>query len=78
MVLASQEDPATVKAFMEEKGYDMPVYRLVRNLPESLQSTSLPTTFLISRDGRITVRKTGAAKWDGQFFTDYLDDLLDE
>ncbi len=78
MVLASQEDPATIKSFMEEQGYTMPFYRLVRNLPETLQSSSIPTTFLINREGKIAVKKTGAAKWDGDFFTGYIDRLLAE
>jgi len=78
MILASQEDPETIKTFMDQQGYTMPYYRLVRNLPEKLQSSSIPTTFLITQEGRIAVRKTGAAKWNGDFFTAYLDDLLRE
>jgi thiol-disulfide isomerase/thioredoxin len=77
-VLASQEDPATVERFMVDQGYDMPYYRLVRNMPESFQTSSIPTTFLLTGDGKIAVRKTGAARWDGSFFTGYLDKLLDE
>jgi thiol-disulfide isomerase/thioredoxin len=75
-VLASQEAPETILRFMEDHEYTMPVYRLVQNPPSRLSTSSIPTTFLITPEGKIPVRKTGAAKWDGKFFTDYLDDLL--
>jgi thiol-disulfide isomerase/thioredoxin len=75
-VLASQEEPETILRFMEDHGYSMPVYRLVQNPPAKLSASSIPTSFLISPEGKIQVRKTGAARWDGKFFTAYLDELL--
>jgi thiol-disulfide isomerase/thioredoxin len=75
-VLASQEDPATISGYLEDHGFSMPVYRLVQNPPTRLSTSSIPTTFLITPEGKITVKKTGAAKWDGKFFTSYLDKLL--
>lgn len=75
-VLASQEDPETLVRFMEDHGYTMPVYRMVQNPPSRLSTSSIPTTFLIGPGGKIHVRKTGAAKWDGKFFTAYLEEML--
>ncbi|MFC2113702.1 TlpA family protein disulfide reductase [Bacteroidota bacterium] len=77
MILASNEDEQKLKMFLEESGYDLPVYRMVQNPPEVFQSSSIPTTFLITPGGRITVRKTGSARWDGKFFTSYLDKFLE-
>jgi hypothetical protein len=56
----------------------MPVFRLVQNPPSKLSTSSIPTSFLITPDGKIHVRKTGAARWDGKFFTAYLDEVLSE
>lgn len=78
MVLASQEEKSQLIGYLEEHGYDLPVYRLIQNPPEKLRSSSLPTTYLITAEGRITVRKTGAANWDGKFFRAYLDGLLED
>ncbi len=75
-VLASQEERETINRFMEDHGYTIPVYRLVQNPPSKLSTSSIPTSFLISPEGKIQVRKTGAARWDGKFFTAYLDELL--
>ena len=70
--------PNQLDQFMDKHAYDMPVYRLVQNLPEKLKSSSIPTTFLISPDGEIQVKKTGAAKWDGRFFREYLRSELEK
>jgi hypothetical protein len=77
-VLASQEEPETILRFMQDNGYTMPVFRLVQNPPSKLSTSSIPTSFLITPDGKIHVRKTGAARWDGKFFTAYLDEVLSE
>jgi hypothetical protein len=77
-VLASQEAPEAISRFMEDHGYTMPMYRLVHNPPSKLSTSSIPTTYLITPVGKISVKKTGAAKWDGKFFTTYLDKLLSQ
>jgi thiol-disulfide isomerase/thioredoxin len=77
LVLASQEDTGSLERFLEDNGFDLPVYRLVENLPATLEVNSLPTTFLITAEGRIAVRKTGAARWDGNYFRSYLDSILE-
>jgi thiol-disulfide isomerase/thioredoxin len=77
MVLASQEDPAALKKYLSEQGFRLPVYRLVQNPPEVFQASTIPTTFLITPEGMLSVRKKGAAKWDGNFFKSYLDGLLE-
>jgi thiol-disulfide isomerase/thioredoxin len=76
-ILASQEPPGTILRYMEDHGYSMPVYRLVQNPPARLSTAGIPTTFLITPAGKITVRKTGAARWDGRYFIHYLDGMLE-
>jgi thiol-disulfide isomerase/thioredoxin len=75
-VLASQEAPETILGYLQDHGFTMPVYRLVQNPPARLSTSSIPTTFLITPGGKIAVRKTGAARWDGKFFKEYLDEIL--
>ena len=77
-VLASNEDIGILQAYLDQTGFQIPVYRMVQNPPEILQVSSIPTTFLIGPDGRIRVRKTGAARWDGRFFKEYLSKTLME
>ncbi len=75
-VLASQEDWETIIRYVEDHQYTVPVYRLVQNPPPRLSTSTVPTTFLITEEGKIAVRKTGSARWDGRFFTAFLDEML--
>jgi thiol-disulfide isomerase/thioredoxin len=61
----SDEDPQTLKAFLEKKGYTIPVYTISQTVQGKLHSRSIPATFLVAPNGRLIMSKTGAAKWDG-------------
>jgi thiol-disulfide isomerase/thioredoxin len=74
----SMESPSRVGAFMEKKGYNFPVYIPKQQVPEAIESYSLPTTYVISKDGKIAVDKTGAANWNSEKTKRLLDDLLNE
>ena len=71
-ILVSNEDQEVLSGYLEQNGFDMPVYRMIQNPPATLPVSSIPTTYLIDRDGRVIVRKTGSARWDGRFFRDFL------
>lgn len=77
MVLATDEDPETLRAFLKDHNYTFPVYRFTSPPPGVFRSASIPTTFLITPDGKISVKKSGAARWDGKFFSAYLDRILE-
>jgi len=76
-ILITQEDPLNVQSFLEEKGYSLPYYRPAGNPPSLLQSSSLPTTYIINKQGEIVIKKTGAFKWDSKKSFALLDDLLE-
>jgi thiol-disulfide isomerase/thioredoxin len=65
MVLVSEEDPETLRDWLERKGYTMPVYRSTGPAPEAFKSRSIPITWLIDPQGRVLSKHTGAARWDG-------------
>ncbi len=74
-VLVTDESPATVQAFMQRKGYQLPVYYHRGFIPEVFASASIPTTFVVSPEGKIIIRKTGAAKWNSSSMQQTLDEL---
>jgi len=74
----SLESPNKVYSFMEKKEYDFPVYIPKQQVPNAIESYSLPTTYVISKDGKIVVDKTGAANWNSEKTKGLLDDLLNE
>lgn len=75
-VLVTSDKPETVKAFMEKNEYVMPVMYLASNPPEELAYRALPTTYIISREGDVVSKKTGAANWDSRATEKILDELL--
>ena len=77
-VLVSNEENDVLSGYLAQNGLDIPVYRMIQNPPEKLPFSSIPTTYLLDRNGRIMVRKTGAARWDGRFFRDFLSSELTE
>jgi thiol-disulfide isomerase/thioredoxin len=72
----SSESPDRLSAFLQKKGYDFPVYIEKQAPPKLLQSRSLPSTFVISKEGRIVIYKTGSADWNNTKVHDILDRLL--
>ena len=44
-------------------------------LTEQLQVPSIPTTFVIDREGKVALKKVGTANYDTERFRKYLADL---
>lgn len=63
-VLISDEDAATIRAFLAKKTFSLTSYRSQASPPGLFASDSIPTTFIVAPDGRIIVRHVGMARWD--------------
>lgn len=74
----SSEDTDKLQLFLNKRNYSLPVYRPLSLAPEKMQSRSLPTTYVISRSGKIAVDKEGSANWNDSGFKELLDQLLQE
>lgn len=75
-VLVTNQEPAVVEAFMDKHGYKLPIYYLGSKTPEVVSHRALPTTFIISKDGKVVSKKTGAANWDSKATYRIFEDLL--
>lgn len=71
-----REDLEKVKNFVTDKEYTFPVYTPDGSLPVQLQVRSIPSTFVISPDGKIVSNETGAANYDTPEFKEFLESLL--
>jgi thiol-disulfide isomerase/thioredoxin len=65
-LLITNQEHEVVESFMEKHGYDLPVYYPATPPTAVFQTTSIPTTFIISRQGKIVTKKTGAVNWDSR------------
>ncbi len=72
----TNEELQPINFFLEKKDYDFPVYITSEPSPEVLASSVLPTTYVISKSGKIIMQKTGAASWNSEKVHQVLDQLL--
>ena len=75
-ILVSNETPGKIIPFLNSKSFNLPVYTPLYQTPQIFESNSIPTTFIISKDGKIVLKDTGAKKWDGQNVRKLLDKLI--
>lgn len=73
--LDREQDKEKVVKFVKDKAYSFPVYVPSGNLPIQLQVTSIPTTLVISPEGKIVSRESGAANYDTDKYIGYLNGL---
>jgi hypothetical protein len=69
------EAPEKVRAFMERRGFDLPVYTVEGALPDLFSSRAIPATFVLDREGRIAFRHFGAAAWDDPSVVGFVGNL---
>ncbi len=77
-IMVSNEDVQTVNNFIEKRAFTFPVYTSKFRSPDVFYSQSIPITFLISKDGRIIIKETGASKWSGKKTQSTINKLLNE
>jgi thiol-disulfide isomerase/thioredoxin len=65
LLLASDENLEKIQTFTERRSFDL-TFLQIQNSMESLGVYSLPTTFIIGKDGRLLETLVGARKWDSQ------------
>lgn len=75
-VLLSDEATTTINAFISKHKYQgMPFYRY-GYVPNDFSTRSIPTTYIVSREGKVVLSKKGAARWDSGKVKALLNELL--
>ena len=75
VMISVDNQPETALKFVERKGFDFPIYFLQTGLPAAYQSSSIPTTFIISPSGEIVVEEHGLSKYNTEEFRTFLSSL---
>jgi len=73
-----RDDFNKVKNFVKEKEYTFPVYIPASTLPNQLQVGVIPSTFVISPEGKVVSSETGAAKYDTPEFKAFIENLVQQ
>lgn len=77
-LLISNEQLEKVKRYHSKKGYQIPFHIIDEegNIPNSYFSPSIPTTFIINKEGQIIRKSFGAEDWDDEAFVQEIRKLL--
>lgn len=75
VLVSMDEDFSKAIEFMKKRNYDMPIFHYRTKARGSYESTVIPTTYVISRDGRLVLEKRGLAKYDTPEFKEFLLEL---
>jgi thiol-disulfide isomerase/thioredoxin len=65
-----------VKKFIDKKGYTFPVYMPASQFPQEFYSNAIPTTFIISPEGKIVAKQEGMAEYDTQEVREFLQSMV--
>ena len=77
-LIVSNEKTQKVNAFMQKRGFTFPVPITHYKMPEPFFTQSIPTTFLVSKSGKIVVKETGAANWGGEKMQKIVNELINK
>ena len=74
-MVSLDRDRQKARDFVVEKEFEFPIYFLKSALPDLYNVSSIPTTYVLSKDGKVKVRNHGMAKYDSKKFRAFLSEL---
>jgi thiol-disulfide isomerase/thioredoxin len=71
------EHQPKITRYISEKSFTFPVYQPLTALPKQMQVSTIPTTFVVSPDGRIKMKKSGMSNYATEDFQKFLEGLTE-
>ncbi|WP_394975817.1 TlpA family protein disulfide reductase [uncultured Croceitalea sp.] len=75
-IFLAKDDKEKVKSYLAKNNYEIPVLFEKTKSPKGLESSSLPTTYILDKRGNIILKEIGAADWNSKKVRELLDNLL--
>lgn len=75
VMISQDRDFQKAKDWMARKALDLPIYQLRTALPKIYETGVVPSTFVISPQGKIVAKKTGLANYDTKKYRELLSTL---
>jgi hypothetical protein len=73
--LTNDPKKAIDKYYMANE-FDFPTYNSTSRLPEQINTTTLPATFILDKEGKVVLEEFGPADWNTKKVRSILDELL--
>lgn len=77
VLVSMDEDFEKAKEFMDRRDFDMPIYHFRSKASGTYDSSVIPTSYVISADGKLMMEKRGLAKYDTPEFEQFLRELAE-
>ncbi|MEM6642628.1 MAG: TlpA disulfide reductase family protein [Bacteroidota bacterium] len=75
VMVSLDKDRKKALEFVRKHEYKFPVYFLNSSLPKTYDVSSIPTTYVLGKDGLIKVKNHGMAKYSTESFYKFLSEL---
>ena len=75
-LFVARDSEERIDSFMAKEGFSFPVYYEYNEPPIALQSSSLPTTYIIDQSGSLVLEHTGSARWNSEASRALIDQLI--
>jgi len=72
VMISVDEEQEKALRFVEKKGFEFPIYFLKNGLPETYETHSIPTTYVLSPEGEIVMEQHGLSKYDTEKFREFI------
>jgi thiol-disulfide isomerase/thioredoxin len=76
VMLSVDQDFSKAATYVAGQDFQVPIYQAVGKWPAVLNSSTIPTTFVIDKTGRIVMEHQGMAKYNTKDFKAFLRGLL--
>lgn len=77
-VFITSDSKIKTTEFYQKNNYSLPTYNLASEIAPEISTTSLPTTFIVDKNGKLALRGTGVSNWNSIKIRRILDDLISE
>ncbi|QCX39297.1 TlpA family protein disulfide reductase [Aureibaculum algae] len=67
-----------VEKFYGKNDYNFPTYNQLSKAPLQLEVSTIPTTFILDKNGKVALSEYGAVNWNSNSIRELLDKLIEE
>ncbi len=75
LMVSVDNDFAKARNFVSKKGFSFPIYGPASGMPAEFSGNVVPTTYIISPDGRIMMKREGMAEYNTESLRNFLRSL---
>ena len=78
LMMNEDREHSAATNYLDQEGYEFPLYRSRGPVPEEIYTGTLPTTIVLDKEGRIRMHHTGFANYGSRKFLEQIEVLIGE